>query len=166
MLSRHVFPLTVTLPADDALDEVVVEPVLPGCDCFPVKEAVVIPSAGESTTVRFWVVPHVRGRVGGARVVIRRKGRVLTELPLNVSVASRTWAWAFGIAGLVAPYVLIGMRSLRLDANPGDRVYRPLGEWVLANLPPDWAGLGLMVVAAALLAWTWPRQREAAWGVG
>jgi hypothetical protein len=166
MLRRRVFPLTVTLPADDALGEVEVEPVLPGCDCFPAKEAVTIPAASEPTTVRFWVVPGVYGRVDGARVVIRRKGRVLTELPLNVRVGSRTWAWVCAAAGLLVPYALIGLRSWKPIPDGGDWLYLPACSWVLANLRPDWAGLGLLTAAAVLFVWSWPRRREAAWGVG
>src|SRR5262249_35491400 len=66
-----------------ALDSLVeVEPILPGCDCFPPKENIRIGQA--ESTATFWVVPRVLGEVMHARVVVRQNGAVLAEVPLEM----------------------------------------------------------------------------------
>jgi len=35
-----------------------------------------------------------------------------------------------------------------------------VGEWVLETVRPEWAGLGLFGLAAALFLWLRPRLRE------
>ena len=166
MRPARVFPLDVAVFARPG-GPVEVEPILPGCDCHPPRETAPTDPAGEPAQVTFWVVPHVLGRVRGARVVVRRGGRVLAEVPLDVRVSAPTWAWAAAGAGLVVPYALIGLRSLRpAPARAADEagVYRAVGEWVLSALRPDWVGLALLGLAVVLFLWLRPQRRETAGG--
>src|SRR5262249_22843833 len=96
------------------LDSLVeVEPVLPGCNCFPPKEQVVI--GKEMVTVTFWVVPHVLGKVNHARVIVRQEGRILAEVPLEMRVAKQTLTLLLSGLSLVLPLVLMVLRHFHLD---------------------------------------------------
>jgi serine/threonine protein kinase len=166
MRSRRAYELLVTLSGDGNLPgdrpAVEVEPVLPGCTCTPPR-AVVRPDPSGETTATFWVVPHARGRVPDARVVVREGGRVVAEVPLAATVGTTAWAWAAAAAGLIAPYVVLGLRSARLDpaARPdGLPVFEWLGRWIADNVRPEWPGLGLLGLAAVLFLWSLPRRRD------
>src|SRR5205823_3257744 len=63
-----------------------IEPVLPGCDVYPPRHTLEVDDK-DTITESFWIVPRVRGRVHGARVLIRQGERVLAEVKLDVKVA-------------------------------------------------------------------------------
>src|SRR5262249_11471020 len=90
ILSRHEIEQVVKRGVRQAqskaftVDEgslVEIEPVLPGCSCYPPREQVRV--GGGEVSVTFWVVPQVMGRVMQARVVVRQQGEVLAEVPLE-----------------------------------------------------------------------------------
>src|SRR5262245_45499074 len=65
-----------------------IEPVLPGCDCYPPK---VVARLGEDDrTFTFRVVPRVLGKVVGAAVSIRQNHASLAEIDLEMKVTKRT----------------------------------------------------------------------------
>jgi serine/threonine protein kinase len=153
-----------------AADEPVeVEPVLPGCDCYPPREAVRLSAGDAPQTLTFWVVPHVLGTVQGARVVVRQGGRVLAEVPLAVKVRTAALAWALGAAGLVAPYGTAALRHARLDWESqkadGFPVYQAVGDFLLTALRPEVLGLVLFALAGAAYLWLRPRRRDVFWDV-
>ena len=145
-----------------------IEPVLPGCDCYPPRHALVVGSKG-TVTEAFWIVPRVLGRVHGARVLIRQGDRVLAEVPLDIRVAKQTLAVACGLMSLAAPYLTMGLKSLHLDYESqkadGFPLYQRAGSWVAENLRPEWLGLGFLGLAFLLYLWTRPRRRDVFWGV-
>jgi hypothetical protein len=147
---------------------VVVEPVLPGCDCYPPRHALAV-EGQDAVTETFWVVPRVLGRVHGARVIIRQGDRVLAEVPLSVKVSKQTLAVACGLASLAAPYLTMGLKSLRLDYESqkadGFPLYQQAGNWVAENLRPEWLGLGFLGLALLLYLWMRPRRRDVFWDV-
>lgn len=142
-----------------------VEPILPGCDCYPPRDT--LPVANEAVTATFWVVPHVLGRVEGARVVVRQNGAVLANVPLDVRVSKQTLAVACGLLGLVAPYLSMGLKSLRLDPatqkEEGFALYKQVGFWLLDRLTPEMIGFGLLGLAAAFYLAMRPKQRDVFW---
>ncbi|MGL6094434.1 MAG: hypothetical protein ACRC7O_01360, partial [Fimbriiglobus sp.] len=185
MNPERMFPLLVVLSAEQ-IQEVVkravkqaesagfrvrtdsaveVEPILPGCDCYPPRDT--LPVATEPVTATFWVVPHVLGRVEGARVVVRQNGAVLANVPLDVKVSKQTLAIACGLLSLVAPYLSMGLKSLRLDPatqkDEGFALYKQVGFWVLDRVTPEMIGFGLLGLAAAFYLAMRPKQRDVFW---
>ncbi len=145
-----------------------VEPVLPGCDCYPPRHTLAI-DAKDAITETFWVVPRVLGRVHGARVLIRQGDRVLADVPLDVKVAKQTLAVACGLLSLAAPYMTMGLKSLKLDYESqkadGFPLYQQAGNWVAENLRPEWLGLGFLGLAFVLYLWMRPRRRDVFWDI-
>ncbi len=145
-----------------------VEPVLPGCDCYPPRHALTVAADG-TTSATIWVVPRVLGRVHGARVLIRQGTKVLAEVPLDVKVAKQTLAVACGLLSLAAPYMTMGLKSLKLDYESqkadGFPLYQRAGGWVAENLRPEWLGLGFLALAFLLYLWMRPRRRDVFWDV-
>jgi hypothetical protein len=64
-----------------------IEPVLPGCDCYPPK--LVARLGTGDLAASFCLVPRVLGAVDGASVTIRQDHNVLAEIPLDVKVVRR-----------------------------------------------------------------------------
>jgi len=145
-----------------------VEPVLPGCDCYPPRHTLTVES-DDAVTEAFWIVPRVLGRVHGARVLIRQGGRVLADVPLDVKVAKQTLAVACGLMSLAAPYLSMGLKSLKLDYESqkvdGFPLYQRAGNWVAENVRPEWLGLGFLGLAFVLYLWMRPRRRDTFWDV-
>ena len=184
----RMFPLLVILSAEEVaeivkakvkqtqsaafeVDEgsaVEVEPVLPGCDCYPPRHALAVDANG-ATSATIWVVPRVLGRVHGARVVIRQGTTVLAEVPLEVKVSKQTLAVACGLLSLAAPYLTMGLKSLQLDyasqKADGFPLYQRAGSWIAENLRPEWLGLGFLGLAVLLYLWMRPRRRDVFWDV-
>jgi hypothetical protein len=149
----------------DSLVEV--EPVLPGCHCYPPKEQVVVRQ--ETVTVTFWVVPHVLGRVMHARVLVRQEGRVLAEVPLEVRVVKQTLSVLLGALGVVVPFVFLLLKHFRLDfesqLDQGFGLYAQAAGWALRALSPEWVGALLFAAAVAAYLWLRPRRRDVFWDV-
>jgi hypothetical protein len=145
-----------------------IEPVLPGCDCYPPRHVLAIEDK-DAITETFWVVPRVIGRVHGARVLIRQGDRVLADVPLDVKVSKQTLAVACGLLSLAAPYMTMGLKSLKLDYESqkadGFPLYQQAGAWIAENLRPEWLGLGLLGLAFLLYLWMRPRRRDVFWDV-
>jgi hypothetical protein len=142
--------------------------VLPGCDCYPPRLPLEV-AADAPSTATIWVVPKVLGRVQGARVLIRQGGRVLAEVPLDVKVAKQTLAVACGLMSLAAPYLTMGLKSLKLDYESqkagGFPIYQQVGGWLADNLRPEWIGLGFLGLAVALYFLMRPKRRDVFWDV-
>ncbi len=144
------------------------EPVLPGCDCYPPRHTLTVDSK-DSITETFWVVPRVLGRVQGARVMIRQGNLVLAEVPLEIKVSKQTLAIACGLMSLAAPYITMGLKALKLDYESqkadGFPLYQRVGGWLVENLRPEWIGLGFLGLAFLLYLWMRPKKRDVFWDV-
>jgi hypothetical protein len=151
-----------------ALDSTVeVEPILPGCSCYPPKDALTV-GEGESSAT-FWVVPHVLGKVMQPRVVVRQNGKVLAEVPLQVRVVKQGLTLVLAALSLVLPPILLLLKQLRLDFESQFQdnfgLYAQAAQWALRSLTPEWlAGLLLLATAGAYL-WLRPRRRDVFWDV-
>jgi hypothetical protein len=144
-----------------------VEPILPGCYCYPPKEQVAV-DAGEAA-VTFWVVPHVLGRVMHARVVIRQEGRVLAEVPLETRVVRQSMTVLVGALSLVLPFVLMVCKHFHLDFESqladGFGVYAQAANWALHALSPEVLTGALLLATLAVYLWLRPRRRDVFWDV-
>src|SRR5262249_3359266 len=117
ILSRHEVEAVVKRNVSQAQSQaftvnegtlVEIEPVLPGCACYPPRERVRI--GGGEVSVTFWVVPQVMGRVMQARVVVRQEGDVLAEVPLEMRVVKQSATRLMGALSLVLPFVLFVLK--------------------------------------------------------
>jgi hypothetical protein len=151
--------------AEDSVVEV--EPVLPGCACFPPKEMVRV-GRGEVTTT-FWVVPHVLGKLMHARVVVRQGGETLAEVPLQVRVVKQSLTVFLGALSLVLPFVLLLLKHFRLDFESQLQedfgLYAHLAGWAVRSLTPETLTGLLLAGTAGLYLWLRPRKRDVFWDV-
>jgi type II secretion system (T2SS) protein E len=151
-----------------ALDSGVdVEPILPGCSCYPPKDVLTVREGETSAT--FWVVPHVLGKVMQPRVVVRQNGKVLAEVPLQVRVVKQGLTLVLAALSLVLPPILLLLKQLRLDfesqLQDNFGLYAQAAQWALRSLTPEWlVGLLLLATAGAYL-WLRPRRRDVFWDV-
>jgi hypothetical protein len=144
-----------------------VEPVLPGCHCYPPREQVSVRQ--ETVSVTFWVVPHVLGKVMHARVLLRQEGRVLAEVPLEMCVARQTLTALLGGLSLVIPFAFMLLKHFRLDfesqLDNGFGVYAQATGWALRCLSPELIGGLLLLAAVGAYCWLRPRKRDVFWDV-
>jgi hypothetical protein len=149
----------------DSLVEV--EPILPGCACYPPKEHVAVRQ--DTVTVTFWVVPHVLGKIMHARVVVRQEGRVLAEVPLEACVVKQTLTVLLGGLSLLLPLVLLLLKHFRLDfesqLDDGFGLYAQATGWALRSLSPEVLCGLLLASAVAAYFWLRPRKRDVFWDV-
>lgn len=149
-----------------ALDSVVeVEPILPGCQCYPPKEQLMI--RREEVSARFHVVPHVLGELEAARVVIRQNGQVLAEVPLEVRVVQQTLTMLAGGLSLVLPFGLMVLKHFHLDFETqlADEfsLYAQVAHWAVQSLTPEKLAGILLALTGLLYLWLRPRQRDVFW---
>jgi hypothetical protein len=151
-----------------ALESVIqIEPVLPGCNCYPPKEYVTVKA--EKVQAEFWVVPHVLGSLVKPRVILRQNGKLLAEVPLEMKVVKQTMTVVMGLCSLVMPYVSMFLKRFQLDWQSQQEKGFPLYSWVasevLAALTPEVLGGALLVLTGLLYLWFRPRQRDVFWDI-
>jgi hypothetical protein len=142
-----------------------VEPVLPGCTCYPPREQLRI-GAGE-TTAKFWVVPHVLGQVMQARVVVRQDGAVLAEVPLEMRVVKQTLTVLMAALTCLVPLVATVLQHFGIDLRSRleDGLYSRVAGLLLGSLAPDTLALVLLAATLGLYLWLRPRKRDLFWDV-
>jgi hypothetical protein len=144
-----------------------VEPVLPGCDCYPPTQEVRV--AGGEVSVTFWVAPAVLGRVMQARVVVRQGGEPLAEVPLDIRVARQGITRLMGALSLVLPFGLMLLKMHGLDfeaqAQEGFGLYAQLAGWLVRSLTPEVLTSLLLAATVGLYLWLRPRRREVFWDI-
>jgi hypothetical protein len=144
-----------------------IEPVLPGCACYPPREQLRI-AAGEVGTT-FWVVPHVLGKVMHARVVIRQDGQTLAEVSLEARVVKQSMTFVVGGLSLVLPFGLLLLKHFKLDfesqLEDGFSLYAQVAGWLLRSLTPERLTGLLLALTASLYLCLRPRRRDVFWDV-
>ncbi len=124
-----------------------VEPILPGCVCYPPKVTTRV--GKETTTLTFHVVPHVLGKVTGAKVLIRQDHEVLAEIELDIRVVQRTWLLVSSFLTFLLPFGSSIAQYYHLDfasqLEDGFNLYLTLAHLILAQVTP----LTLTVILAA-----------------
>jgi hypothetical protein len=142
-----------------------VEPILPGCQCYPAKEHVRITS-GE-VRANFSIVPQVLGDVTGARIVLRQDGRVLSEVPLEMRVVTKLMVAVMGVATVVLPLLTSLLKHLRLDFDSQLKddfhIYATIAQFAFNALTPE--VLTALLLTATVMAYFWlrPRERDLFW---
>jgi hypothetical protein len=187
MNPQRMFPLLVMITgktlraiAEKAVDQqqsssfqvekgttVEVEPILPGCTCYPPREQVSIHD--DEASARFWVVPHVLGKIMEPRVLVRQNGKLLAEVALRIRVVKQTYAVCLALLAFVLPAISAVLKHYRLDfgsqLEEGFGTYAQLLQRIYDAVTP---GLLLaLFLAAAVLAYlvTRPRRREVFWDI-
>jgi hypothetical protein len=142
-----------------------VEPVLPGCTCYPPREQLRIGS-GEATA-KFWVVPHVLGEVMQARVVVRQDGDVLAEVPLEIRVVKQTLTLLMAALTCLLPLAATMLQHFGIDLRSRleDGLYSRLAGLLLGSISPDLLGLLLLGTTVGLYLWLRPRKRDVFWDI-
>jgi tetratricopeptide (TPR) repeat protein len=142
-----------------------VEPILPGCSCYPPRETLRV-SSGE-TAARFYVVPHVLGRLAHARVVIRQGGEILSEVPLEVCVVKQTMTVVMAVVSFLLPLAAALLQHFGIDlrAGAGDGLFSRVIGLTLGSFSPDvLAGL-LLGMTGGLYCYLRPRKRDLFWDI-
>jgi hypothetical protein len=138
---------------------VVVEPVLPGCTCYPPRHEVAVEA--EVARAEFHVTTLVEGTIESARVILSQNGRLLAEVPLKIRVAKTTLGWVLACLSPIVPYVLKYF-SLDLDTQIQENfgLYFQIVHWVLGRVAelPWWVTGGAMLIAGiTIIILNWPR---------
>jgi hypothetical protein len=142
-----------------------VEPILPGCTCYPPREQLrIVPGEAQA---RFWVVPHVMGQVMQARVVLRQQGGVLAEVPLEMRVVKQTATVVMAALACLLPMLAAMLQNAGIDLQGAlkDGVYSRLTGLLLGSFSPDLLALLLLLVTGGLYLWLRPRKRDLFWDV-
>jgi tetratricopeptide (TPR) repeat protein len=132
-------PFTATL--DSAIE---IEPVLPGCYCYPPKASARL--GNDDLTLTFHVVPHVLGEVTGACIHVRQDHYELARLDLDIKVVQRTWVLFTGALAVGLPFLSALARHLHFDVGTQKDAFLLAMDAVVNNVPP----LALMGGFAAL----------------
>jgi hypothetical protein len=110
MLSRRLQSLVVTMQAPDKNAPpsggegiVTVQPVVPGALVTPALADV---STSPGSTVRFSVLPLVKGKLRDARVELRQRGRAVDSTPLPMKVTRRCFAKCFLLFAILITVLL------------------------------------------------------------
>jgi hypothetical protein len=144
-----------------------IEPVLPGCDCYPPVRRVSL--TANEVSARFFVVPRVLGRLSEPHVVVRQGGQELAEVPLDIKVVKQSATVALGALSLCLPLVSTVMQHYKMDfasqLQDGFPLYAQVAQILLNSLSPELLGLVLLCLTVTLYLIRRPRQREVFWDV-
>ena len=147
--------------------EVVVEPILPGCYCYPPEMSLRI-TPGE-VDARFCVVPHVLGRLPEPRVVLRSEGEVIAVIPLDIRVSRQTLAIATSIAGFLLPFGMAILKHLHLDfeSQLKDKfsLYASLLRLSIDSLSAEFLAFALLLTSLIFYIRCRPRRRDIFWDI-
>lgn len=143
-----------------------VEPILPGCDCYPPK--IVTKLSQSDQTLTFRVAPRVLGKIDGASVVIQQAHSTLARIDLEMKVVKRTWVVIWGLITFLLPALSTALQYLGLDFSTrgqGFNLYLSLAQLVFEIVPPFWLTLGLALMTGFAYWFTRPVGRDVFWDV-
>lgn len=143
-----------------------VEPILPGCDCYPPK--IITRLEATDQTLTFRVVPRVLGRIEGAAVVVQQAHATLARIDLEVKVVKRTWVVIWGLITFLLPMLSTALHYFGLDfssSGQGFNLYLSLAQLLFSVVSPLWLTLALAAVTSLAFWYTRPRGRDIFWDV-
>jgi hypothetical protein len=142
-----------------------IEPVLPGCMCYPPK--LVTRLGADNDVFTFHIAPHVLGEVTGARVIIRQDHAVIAEIKLDMKVVQRTMVVASGLSTFVLPAASAAMKHFGLDFTPkdGSNPYLAALNLLFGQASPLLLTAVLGAVTIALYLYTRPKGRDVFWDI-
>lgn len=146
---------------------VVIEPVLPGCACYPPRQDVRVGS--DEIKATFYVVPQVLGEVLAARIVLRQGGDALTEIPLTIRIANMALVSVMGLATLTLPLMSAVLKHFHIDfasqLEEGFDLYLRCASWVLTSLSPEGLASFLLASTGVTYLYMRPRKRDVFWDI-
>lgn len=160
----------------DATELVEIEPILPGCSCWPAKEQVSV-EGDQPAAANFWVVPQLLGKVRGAKVLVRQRGRLLCEIPLEIVVCRQLLTLVFGALSLISPYIGMATKDFarvmkKVGVEPSIHsemdsfaIWAKCGRWAFDIFEPETLGILLMTIAAICYLLFRPRKRDTFWDI-
>jgi hypothetical protein len=150
----------LTLDLDEPLE---IEPVLPGCYCYPQKITSHIGGADETFT--FHVVPHVVGSCTGARILIRQNHSPLGEIELDVRVVQRTLVMLSGASAVILPIASATLRHFGIDFSPrdGSNLHVVVLNYLVGQMSPLVLTAALLALTGILFWLTRPKGRDTFW---
>ncbi len=144
-----------------------IEPVFPGCDCYPSKLVACL--SGGELTATFRVLPRVIGSVDGASVTIRQNHNLLAEIPLDVKVSQRFWVFFWGVITFVLPVLSAILKHFGLDfdtqKDQGFNLYVSAARLVFDQFSPLALNISLALVTGVIWWITRPQVRDVFWDV-
>lgn len=144
-----------------------VEPILPGCDCYPRRA--LVRNAGKEDTLRFHVVPRILGAIEGAVVVIRQHDSALAEIRLVTKVVPRTWVRLSAVATFVLPAFSAILKHYGVDfetqSQQGFSVYVSAAHMMFGALSPVTLTILLAFATAAIWTKTRPKAKDTFWDI-
>lgn len=156
----NVFKLSVGEPLE-------IEPVIPGCTCYPPIISSI--ASSKDLSAQFHIVPTAVGRIMGAKVILRQSHVVLSELPLEIRVVSRSMTILSSVATFAVPATCSVMQHFGLTLEAGSAETDPyivLAGLVLQQTSPLTLTLALGGATCAFAWHAWPRSQEVFWDTG
>jgi hypothetical protein len=108
-LSSGPFKVDVESPVE-------IEPLVPGCHCYPPRITARLGQGDLAATFR--IVPHMLGTVEGAFVSIRQDHACLAEIPLQMKVVKRGWVVLSGAMTFLLPALSSFLKHFGVDLTP------------------------------------------------
>ncbi len=144
-----------------------IEPVFPGCDCYPSK--LLARLSGGELTATFRVLPRIIGSVDGASVTIRQNHNLLADIPLDVKVSQRFWVFFWGVITFVLPALSAILKHFGLDfdtqKDQGFNLYVSAARLVFDQFSPMALNISLALVTGVIWWITRPQVRDVFWDV-
>ena len=128
-----------------------IEPVLPGCYCYPPRATARL--GNDDRTLTFHVVPHVLGEVTGACIRVRQDHYELATIDLDIKVVQRTWVLLTGALTVGLPLITALARHFRFDVGSQSQDYLLVGMSAVVNYVPPYALMGGLAVLTLLAYW-------------
>jgi hypothetical protein len=142
-----------------------VEPVLPGCSCYPPR--VTTRLTQQDLSLPFHVVPNVVGEIPGACVLIRQGHATLAKVDLDIRVVQRTWVVLGGALTVCLPFLSALARHFQLDfalkKEDAFNLYVMAVDVLFRNFSPLALTLGLAAITFALYWLTRPTEKDVFW---
>lgn len=144
-----------------------IEPILPGCNCYPPKQDIRIDS--ETVTASFWIVPYVLGKVMGSRILVSQNATLLSEIPLNIRVVRKTLVVVMAILALLFPLIAGALKYYQLDIESqmtdGFGGYASIAQMVFSALSAELWAVVLLAATGLTYLWLRPRQCDMFWDI-
>jgi len=139
-----------------------IEPILPGCTCYPPKMNVQPTTADQ--TVQFWVVPEVLGKIPGAYVRVSQGDKPLSEIKLEMRVVKQTLAKITGVLTLALPFLSSIAKHYRLDfesqLGDGFSLYLTAANAITNQISTPVLAGGLAVLTFIFYLMCRPKKRD------
>lgn len=159
-ITSEAFTVKPDLPVE-------IEPILPGCDCYP-RKLVVRLSEGE-VTAKFRIIPRVFGKIEECSVAIRQDHQLLSDVPLDVKIVNRLWVLMSGLFtfGLPASSSILKYFGVGFDAQENQPVdiYVTVARLVFDQVSPLVLTIGLGLCTVLIWWYTRPVTRDVFWDV-